>query len=106
MCASALVWWAAPFAYNGWAERGLVLYALFIYVLLPLLSVLLPYFGGTRGLHPMAACFPLGLALLLSPCADLPGLAILCMVLSLVACVAGNEVKKRKELFPGGGKKK
>ena len=81
------------------------MYVLSVYVLLPVLSLLLPYWGGKRGLHPMAACFPLGLALLLSRHADLPGFAVLCMVISLVACVAGNEVKKRKEQ-PRGGRKR
>ena len=94
---AAFLWWLAPFAYAGWAEAGLVLHMGFVYVLLPVLSVLLPYWGGQQGLHPMAGFFPMGLALLFSLHWDLPGFACLCMLLSLVACVTGNEVKSRRE---------
>lgn len=97
LCACALLFWAAPFAYDQWADQGLVLFAISAYLLLPLLSAVLPFLGGQRGLHPMAGFFPLGCALLFSAHASMPGLAFLCMGLSLVACVAGNELKKRKE---------
>lgn len=103
---AAFLWWISPFAYERWADAGLVLHMVSVYVILPALSILLPYFGGTRGLHPMAGFFPMGLALLFSMHWDLPGFAFLCMGLSLVACVAGNEVKNRREKDCGQRKKR
>lgn len=98
---TGLVLWGAPFLYDGWVKGGMMLYVMSMYVLAPLLSAVLPYLGGTRGLHPMAGFFPIGLALLLSVHGRHGGMSIALMGVSLVACVAGNEVKKRRETCGG-----
>ena len=94
---TAFTLWGAPFLYDGWVRGGMALYVFCMYVLAPVLAVLLPYFGGTRGLHPMAGFFPIGAALLFSVHGEHGKMALGLMLVSLVATVAGNEVKKRRE---------
>lgn len=77
-------------------DGGALLLILQLYVLLPVLSILLPFWAGRGGVHPFAAFFPLGGAALIFSAA--PGwLCFVCMLLSLVACVAGQEWTKRTE---------
>ena len=95
-----LMLWAGPLVYSGWRD-GFAIYLLFTYVAAPVLSLAVPFFGGTRGLHPMAAFFPIGTAVLFSTVGDHGGMAIGMMLVALISCVAGNEVKKRREAKEG-----
>ena len=73
----------------------------YIYVLLPLLSVLLPLWAGLGGVPPIAACLPIGGAALI--CSSAPAwLCGVCTVLSIVAAAAGQEWTKRKTSAGGG----
>ncbi len=76
-------------------DAGVVLYLLHLYALLPVMAALLPFWAGLGGVHPFAGFFPIGLALLLLPVYESTGMGLLCMALSLVGCVAGQEWKKR-----------
>ncbi|MBR1585411.1 MAG: hypothetical protein IJ662_07730 [Clostridia bacterium] len=90
-------------------DGGVVLYLLHLYAALPLCAVWIPFWCGLSNAHPFAACFPIGLALLLLPVYESPGMALLCVVLSLIGCVAGQEWAKRKQIQKGkhhGGKRK
>ncbi len=77
-------------------DAGLALYAALFYGALPLLSALLPYWAGKGGVHPMAAFFPISGPALLFP-SPAPWLPWVCLLISLVASVAGQETRKRKE---------
>ena len=77
-------------------DAGLALYAALFHGALPLLSALLPYWAGKGGVHPMAAFFPISGPALLFP-SPAPWLPWVCLVFSLVASVAGQETRKRKE---------
>lgn len=96
-------------------EAPVYLYMLFPYVLIPLCALLIPFFAGKRGLHPIFTFFPIGLGLLLSPVyPGFSGTAMLCMLASLVSGVAGTEYRKKqinekavkkKKCAPGGKKR-
>ena len=88
--------WVSPLGYINW-KQGFEMYLLLMYVAAPVLSLVLPFFGGMKGLHPMAAFFPIGSAALFSTVGDHGGMALGMMLVSLISCVAGNEVKKRRE---------
>ena len=92
----ALFLWLSPLVYINW-NQGFEMYLVLMYFAAPILSLVLPFMGGIRGLHPMAAFFPIGTAVLFSTVGDHGGMALGMMVVSLIACVAGNEVKKRRE---------
>ena len=81
----------------GVAGDGGALLLLFnMYVLLPAASVLLPFWAGKGGVHAFAAFFPIGGAALIF--SSIPAwLCVLCMLMSLVAAVAGQEWTKRNE---------
>ena len=78
-------------------DRAVAWYFLYFYGVLPIAAALIPFWAGLGGVHPLAAFFPIGGALWLLPVyADRGGMALLCMGLSLVGCVAGQEWAKRK----------
>lgn len=85
----------------GWAaqmlpgEGGLVCYFAVLYAGAPLAAAGLGWWAGRGGVHPMAAFFPVGGALLLLPVYHSPGMGLLCLLLSLVGATAGQEWEKR-----------
>ena len=87
----------------GWipGETGALLYLLHLYIALPLAAILFPFFAGKKGVHPMAAFFPVGGMLLLLPVYRSPGVGLICLLLSLVASVAGQEWEKQKNQTKG-----
>ena len=88
-------------------DAGVIMYLAHLYVLLPLMAAVLPFRAARGGVHPLAAFFPIGLALLLLPVYQSPGMGLACMAVSLVAAVAGQEWEKRKTERKGnpyGGK--
>lgn len=77
--------------------NGPVLLYLAMPYLVMLFSLVLPFFCGKAGWHVLLVFFPAGLCLLLSPV--YPGYAgegLLCMLIALVSCTAGNEYAKRQ----------
>lgn len=77
-------------------EGAVPLYALCMYALLPAAAILVPWWAALGGVHPLAACLPIGgLPLLFSPLTPLP--CLISIVLSLVSAAAGQEWKKRSE---------
>ena len=90
-------------------DAGVILYLIHLYVLIPLMAALIPFWAGLGGVHPFAAFFPIGLMVLLLPVYQSPGVGVTCLVLSLVASVTGQEARKRGEQQKGthhGGTKK
>lgn len=88
-------------------DAGAALYVAYLYGVLPLAAFFLALWAGVGGVHPLAAFFPVGGALLLLPVYESPGVAIVCMALSLIGAVAGREWRQRKENQKGkhhGGK--
>lgn len=83
-------------------DRGMALYLLHLYAVIPLCALLVPFWAGLGGVHPLAACLPIGGALMLLPVYQSPGIGGLCILLSLIGCVAGQEWKKRKAGKKGG----
>lgn len=77
-------------------ETGTLFYLLHLYIALPLSAALFPFFAGKKGVHPIAAFFPVGGMLLLLPVYHSPGVGLICLLLSLVAAVAGQEWEKQK----------
>lgn len=89
-------------------DAGAALYFIHLYAVIPLCALLIPLWAGLGGVHPLAACLPIGGALLLLPAYQSPGMGLLCAALSLVGCVAGQEWRKRKNGRKGkhhGGKR-
>ena len=82
-------------------DAGAVLLVVYMYVLLPFSSLLLPLWAGLGGLPPIALFFPIGGAALICSSAP-PWLCGLCMMLSLIAAAAGQEWTKRKQSSGGG----
>lgn len=76
-------------------DAGAALYLLHLYAVLPLCALLLPALAAARGVHPLAAFFPVGLGLLFSPIYEAAGIAVLCLLIGLVGAVAGAEWRKR-----------
>ena len=94
---AALALEGVPFLYTlVEGDGGVMLYLLHLYALLPLMAAALPFWAARGGVHPLAAFIPIGLALLLLPTFQSPGMALLCMLISLVSAVAGQEWEKRK----------
>lgn len=108
LCALALQ--GIPALFLLWEGDGAVaLYVIYLYAVLPVMAAVIPFWTGLGGVHPLAAFFPIGGALLLFPVYHSPGMGILCMALSLIGAVAGQEWKKRRETEKGkhhGGEKK
>jgi len=108
LCAGALQ--AIPyFFFTDSGDRSMALYFAHLYAVIPLCALALPFFAGKRGVHPLAACWPVGGLLMLLPVYESPGIGILCIFLSLLGCIAGQETQKRKTEQKGkhhGGKRK
>lgn len=100
---SALALQGVPFLFTRIeGDRAVSWYVLYLYAALPAAALLIPLWTGLGGVHPLAAFFPIGGALWLLPVYTDTGMALLCMGLSLVGCVAGQEWKKRKNGRKGG----
>lgn len=100
LCALALQ--ALPLAFLGVeGDGGAALYLIHLYGVIPLCALLVPLWAGRRDVHPLAACLPIGGALLLLPVYQSPGIGWLCILLSLVGSVAGQEMRRRKEQGKG-----
>ena len=95
LCAVALQFLPRFFDLLGPAAEAL--YFLHLYAVLPLCAFFLPLWAGMGGLHPFAGFFPVGLTLLLMRTYESPLMGCLCLLLSLVGCVAGQEIKNRRE---------
>ena len=90
-------------------DGGVALYLIHLYAVIPLAALLLPAWAGAGGVHPLAAFFPVGGALLLLPVYESVGMGLVCLLLSLIGAVAGQEWKKRRGPKKGshhGGKAK
>lgn len=90
-------------------DAGMALYFICLYAVIPLCAALISFWAGRGGVHPLAACLPIGCATLLYPIYPGPGMGAVCVLLSLVGCVAGQEWEKRKNEKKGnhhGGKRK
>lgn len=89
-------------------DIGLMLYAVYLYVLMPLCALLIPCWAGLGGVHPLAAFFPIGgIPLLIGSMP--PGFCGVYLLLSLIGAVAGQEWQKHKQAKKGnhhGGNKK
>lgn len=82
-------------------DGGLALYLIHLYAAIPLCACLLPFWAGLGGVHPFAAFFPIGGALMLLPVYEAPGVGLICMLLSLIGAVAGQEWQKRRHAQKG-----
>jgi len=82
-------------------EGAVALYLIHLYGLIPLCAFLIPLWAGLGGVHPFAGFFPVGGALLLLPVYESPVVGLICLLLSLVGCAAGQEWKKRRETVKG-----
>ena len=82
-------------------DGGVLLYLLHLYAVLPVCALLVPFWAGLGGVHPLAAFFPIGAALLLLPVYESPGMGLGCLLLSLLGATAGQEVKKRRTVKKG-----
>lgn len=106
----ALVLQGLPFLYTLLeGDDGTLLYFLHLYAVMPLAAFFLAAWAGAGGVHPLAAFFPVGGALLFLPVYESMGMGLGCLLLSLVGAVAGQEWKKRGQPAKGGhhgGKKK
>lgn len=98
LCAVALQLIPRLFDFLGPASEQM--YILYLYSVLPVCAFLLPLWAGRGGLHPFAGFFPVGGALMIMRTYESPGMGCFCLLLSLVGCVAGQEMKNRRE-HPG-----
>ncbi len=87
------------------SDASVVLYFAHLYAIIPLCALLLPAYAGYRGVHPMAACFPIGGALFFSPVYSAMAIALICLLLSLLGAVAGQEAQKRRKKGTRHGKR-
>ena len=90
-------------------DAGMMWYLIHLYAVIPLCAFLIPLWAGLGGVHPLAAFFPIGLALWVLPVYESPSIALLCLGLSLVGSAAGQEWRKRRSSQKGnhhGGKAK
>ncbi len=76
-------------------DLSLVYHLLVLWVLFPLACILPAFLAGKRGLHPFLCTLP-GFLLMLLPLYGAVGAGAACLVLGLVACVAGQEWQKQK----------
>ncbi len=76
-------------------DGAVLLMVLVTYVLHPLAAALLPCWAALGGVHPLAACLPVGgFSLLMGAAPAWVGLA--CVGLSLLGSAAGQEWEKRR----------
>lgn len=78
-------------------DAGVALYLIHLYGILPLCAFFIALWAGLGGVHPLAAFFPIGGALLLLPVYESPGMGLICLALSLIGSVTGQEWNRRKE---------
>ena len=83
-------------------DAGAALYFIHLYAVIPLCALLLPFWAGLGGVHPLAAFFPVGGALLLLPVYHSPETGLVCLLISLVASVAAQEYIRRRDGAKGG----
>ena len=76
-------------------DGAVLLMMLLTYVLLPVAAFLLPCWAALGGVHPLAACLPVGGLSLLMGIAPV-WVGLLCLLLSLIGAAAGQEWKKRR----------
>ena len=77
-------------------QKGVLLFVLCSYVLMPLAAILVPLWAALGGVHPLAACLPIGGIPLIVYSAE-PKICFICIVVSLISAVAGQEWQKRKK---------
>ena len=95
---SALALQGVPFLFTFVeGDGGVLLYLIHLYAVIPLCAFFLALWAGMGGVHPFAAFFPVGAALLILPVYESVGMALLCLLLSLIGSVAGQEAQKRKQ---------
>ncbi|MBE5782414.1 MAG: hypothetical protein E7329_03755 [Clostridiales bacterium] len=100
----ALALQGIPFLYMMMeGDAGVVLYLLHLYAVMPMSAAGLAFWAGLGGVHPMAAFFPVGGALLLLPAYESMGVGLICLLISLIGAVAGQEWSKRKGKKHGKG---
>ena len=93
---SALALQGIPFLFTlAEGDGGVLLYLIHLYAVIPLCAFFLALWAGLGGVHPFAAFFPVGGALLLLPVYASVGMGLLCLLLSLIGSVAGQEWRKR-----------
>lgn len=98
---AALVLQLLPLIFHSLEGEGIVaLYLIYLYGFIPICAFLIPLWAGLGGVHPFAGFFPVGGALLL-PVYESPAVGLICLLLSLVGCTAGQEWKKRRETAKG-----
>lgn len=96
LCLAALALQGIPFLFfliEG--DAGPTLYLIHLYGAIPLAAFFIACWAGAGGVHPLAAFFPIGGALLLLPVYESPGVGLICLVLSLIGAVAGQEARRR-----------
>ncbi len=95
-------------------EAAPALYLLCFYALMPAAAAAVPFWAALGGVHPLAACLPVGGLPLVLSSAPSPALCLACIALSLVSAAAAQEWKKRSEkkeekpghVYPSGRKKR
>ena len=76
-------------------DAPVLLMAALTYAFLPLAALLLAWWAALGGVHPLAACLPVGgLALIFG--SSPPWVGLLCLLLSLIGAAAGQEWSKRR----------
>ncbi len=76
-------------------QWGVVLFVLCSYVLMPAAALLVPFWAALGGVHPLAACLPVGGLPLLLYTVE-PKVCLICIAVSLVSAVAGQEWSRRR----------
>jgi len=100
---SALALQGVPFLFMLMeGDAGMALYLVHLYAVIPLCAFFIPLWAGKGGVHPLAAFFPVGGALLLLPVYESPGVGLICLMLSLTGAAAGQEWGRRSEKNKGG----
>lgn len=82
-------------------EGGLALYLIHLYGVIPLCAFFIPLWAARGGVHPFAGFFPIGGALMLLPVYQSMGMGLICLLLSLIGSVAGQEWEKRRMAVKG-----
>ncbi len=77
-------------------QWGVWLYVLCSYVLMPAAAMLAPFWAALGGVHPLAACLPIGGLPLLLYTVE-PKVCLICIAVSLVSAVAGQEWSRRRK---------
>lgn len=76
-------------------DGAVLLLLLLTYVLLPAAAALLPCWAALGGVHPLAACLPVGGCSLIVGAAPV-WVGLMCIALSLIGAAAGQEWEKRR----------